>query len=91
MATGVLEGAQHSVVTADDPVFVTTCVYVMLFPACTGFGEAAFVTERFGPVVPTIVLAVAVLLAVLVSLAALTVTVLDSVPVAEALAMAVTV
>src|SRR6266446_1222543 len=33
----------------------------MLFPACTGFGDATFVTVRFGPVEPTIVLTVAVL------------------------------
>src|SRR5271169_205262 len=34
----------------------------MLFPACTGLGEATLVTDRFGPVVPTIVVTVAVLL-----------------------------
>ena len=50
-------------VIADVPVFVTTCVYVMTFPAWTGFGEATFVTERFGPVPPTIVVAVALLFA----------------------------
>src|ERR1035437_623214 len=33
----------------------------MGFPACTGFGDATLVTDRFGPVVPTIVLTVAVL------------------------------
>src|ERR1700722_12614514 len=33
----------------------------MLLLACTGFGEATFVTDRFGPVVPTIVLTFAVL------------------------------
>jgi len=49
-------------VIADEPVFVTTCVYVMLFPACTGLGEAAFVTDKFGPAPPTIVVTVAVLL-----------------------------
>ena len=35
----------------------------MLFPACTGFGEATFVSDKFGPVVPTTVVTVAVLLA----------------------------
>ena len=35
----------------------------MLFPACTGLGDATFVTERFGPEVPTIVVTTAVLLA----------------------------
>jgi hypothetical protein len=34
---------------------------VIGFPACTGFGEATFVTDRFGPVVPTTVVTVAVL------------------------------
>ena len=34
----------------------------MLVPACTGFGDATFVTDRLGPVVPTIVVTVAVLL-----------------------------
>ena len=33
----------------------------MFCPACTGFGDATFVTDRFGPVVPTIVVTVAVL------------------------------
>jgi len=28
------------------PAFVTSCVYVMLFPACTGIGTAVFVTDR---------------------------------------------
>src|SRR5579862_932682 len=41
----------------------------MLLPACTGFGDATFVTDRFGPVVPTIVLVVAVLFAELGSMA----------------------
>ena len=35
----------------------------MLFPACTGFGEATFVTVKSGAVVPTTVVAVAVLFA----------------------------
>src|SRR6266516_4984377 len=35
----------------------------MLLPACTGFGEGTFVTDRLGPVVPTMVVTVAVLLA----------------------------
>src|SRR6516162_4542571 len=35
----------------------------MLLPACTGFGEATFVTDRLGPVVPTMVETVAVLFA----------------------------
>src|SRR5215472_16564694 len=35
----------------------------MLLPACTGLGDATFVTERFGPEVPTIVVTIAVLLA----------------------------
>jgi hypothetical protein len=35
----------------------------MLLPACTGFGDATFVTERFGPDVPTIVVTIAVLFA----------------------------
>jgi hypothetical protein len=48
-------------VMTEDPVFVTTCVYVMLFPAGTGFGEAMFVTDRFGPDPPTMVVTVAVL------------------------------
>src|SRR5215471_1554732 len=50
-------------VIAEEPVLVTTCVYVMLLPACTGLGDATFVTERFGPEVPTIVVTTAVLLA----------------------------
>jgi hypothetical protein len=33
----------------------------MVFPACTGFGEAVLVTDRFGPDDPTIVVTVAVL------------------------------
>ncbi len=33
----------------------------MGFPACTGLGEATFVTDKFGPEVPTIVVTVAVL------------------------------
>jgi hypothetical protein len=33
----------------------------MGFPACTGLGEATFVTDKFGPEVPTIVATVAVL------------------------------
>jgi hypothetical protein len=41
----------------------------MLFPTCTGTGDATFVTDRFGPVVPTIVVVVAVLFAELGSLA----------------------
>ena len=36
----------------------------MLFPACTGFGDAALVTDKFGPVLPTTVETVAVLFAV---------------------------
>ena len=28
------------------PALVTSCVYVMLFPACTGIGAAVFVTDR---------------------------------------------
>ena len=35
----------------------------MLFPACTGFGDATFVTERFGLPVPTSVVVDALLLA----------------------------
>ena len=35
----------------------------MVFPACTGFGEATLVTDKFGPVVPTTVVTVAVLFA----------------------------
>src|SRR5271163_1146437 len=35
----------------------------MLLPACTGLGDAVFVTVRFGPDVPTTVVAVAVLFA----------------------------
>jgi len=50
-----------AVVAAVVPVFITTCVYVMLLPACTGFGEATLVTVRSGEVVPTTVVAVAVL------------------------------
>src|SRR5579872_1728863 len=42
----------------------------MLFPACTGFGDATFVTDKFGPLVPTMVVAVAVLFDELGSLAA---------------------
>src|SRR5207253_202763 len=57
-------------VAATDPVLVTTCVYVMLLPANTGFGDAAFVTDRSAPAVtPTTVLTVAVLFAGLASLA----------------------
>ncbi len=41
----------------------------MLFPANTGFGVAELVTERFGPVPPTIVEAVAVLFEVFGSVA----------------------
>src|ERR1700757_1514251 len=48
-------------VIAEDPVLVTTCVYVIGFPACTGLGEATFVTDRLGPDVPTIVVTAAVL------------------------------
>ena len=48
---------------AEEPVFVTTCVYVIGLPAWTGFGDATLVTKRFGPEVPTIVVAVAVLFA----------------------------
>lgn len=57
-------------VAAVEPVFVTTCVYVMLFPAWTGFGEAEFVTERLGPAPPTIAVTLAVLFAELGSVAA---------------------
>ena len=39
----------------------------MLLPACTGFGEAVLVTDRFGPDPPTIVVTVAVLFAGTVS------------------------
>jgi hypothetical protein len=48
-------------VTAVAPVLVTTCVYVMLLPACAGLGETVLVTERFGPVEPTSVVVDAVL------------------------------
>jgi len=41
----------------------------MLLPASTGFGEAVFVTDRFGPEPPTIVVADAVLFAALGSVA----------------------
>src|ERR1700722_17287056 len=41
----------------------------MLLLACTGFGEATFVTVKFGAFVPTTVVAVAVLLAKLGSMA----------------------
>jgi hypothetical protein len=34
---------------------------VIVPPACTGLGESTLVTDKFGPVVPTIVVAVAVL------------------------------
>jgi hypothetical protein len=54
-------------VIAEEPVLVTTCVYVIELPACTGLGEAIFVTERFGPDPPTIVVTVAVLFAGMVS------------------------
>jgi hypothetical protein len=40
-----------------------------LFPACTGFGEATFVTDKLGPVAPTIVLTEAVLFAEIGSIA----------------------
>jgi hypothetical protein len=33
----------------------------MVFPACTGLGEAVLVTDKFGPEPPTIVVTVAVL------------------------------
>lgn len=36
-----------TVVAAEGPWFVTVMTYVMLFPACTGFGEAALVTTMF--------------------------------------------
>jgi hypothetical protein len=53
-----------AVVAAALPVFVTACVYVIWPPACTGFGVALFVTVSSPPaVVPTTVLADAVLLA----------------------------
>ena len=52
-----------AVVAAADPVFVTTCVYVMLLLGVTGFGDATLLTERSPcAVVPTIVLTVALLL-----------------------------
>src|ERR1700693_3030329 len=41
----------------------------MLFRACTGSGDATLVTDRFAPVVPTIVVTVAVLFAEFGSLA----------------------
>src|SRR5947209_15464365 len=41
----------------------------MLLPACTGFGDATLLTERFGPVPPTRVLTEAMLLAELESIA----------------------
>src|SRR5437763_2849101 len=41
----------------------------MLLPASTGFGDAVLVTERFGPVPPTIVVADAVLFAAFGSVA----------------------
>jgi hypothetical protein len=51
-------------VAATDPVFVTTCVYVILLFGVTGFGEAALLTERSAcAVVPTIVFTVALLFA----------------------------
>jgi hypothetical protein len=50
------------------PPLVTLCVYVMLFPAVTGFGLAEFVTLRSAwPAEATAMLTVAVLLARLVS------------------------
>src|SRR5579862_903770 len=58
-----------AVVAAVVPVFVTTCVNVMGLPACTGFGEATLVTVKSGAVVPTIVVAVAVLFATFGSVA----------------------
>src|SRR5262249_32994891 len=43
--------------------FLTTCVYVILLPGVTGFGDAALVTERsLCAVVPTFVVTVALLL-----------------------------
>jgi hypothetical protein len=53
-----------AVVAATDPVLVTTCVKVRLFPTTTGLGEAALVTVSSAcVVVPTTVDANAVLLA----------------------------
>jgi hypothetical protein len=43
------------------PPLVTTCVYVMLFPACTGTGAGVFVTDKAAEV-PTNVVTVALLL-----------------------------
>ena len=51
------------------PVLVTTCVYVMGFPASTGFGAATFVTDKFGPVAPTSVVTWAVLFEAMGSIA----------------------
>lgn len=62
-AAGVAVSLKVAPVTADVPVFVTTCVYVMSFPACTGTGDPTFVTDRFAPVAPTSVLTEAVLFA----------------------------
>ena len=51
-------------VAAAVPVFVTTCVYVMLLPAITGLGKAVLLTVNSPlAVVPTIVVTVAVLFA----------------------------
>ena len=59
-----------AVVAAPAPVFVTTCVYVMLLPAATGFGDATFVTVSSPfAVTPTTVFTVAVLLGMFGSLA----------------------
>src|SRR5579863_1595616 len=59
---GGADSANVPLVIALDPVFVTTDVNVMLLFACTGFGVATLVTERFCPLVPTVVLTLAVLL-----------------------------
>jgi hypothetical protein len=53
-----------TVVAVAAPLFVTTTVYVMLFPATTGLGDAVFVIERSAVVAdPTVVCTVAELFA----------------------------
>lgn len=53
-----------TVLAAAAPLFATTTVYVMLFPAITGLGEAVFVMERSAVVdKPTVVWTVAELFA----------------------------
>jgi hypothetical protein len=60
---GVTVSVRLAVVAVSVPTFVTICVYVMLPPAATPFGEAALVTVSSAPAdAPTIVEAEAVLL-----------------------------